>query len=152
MNKYNNMGGIINVQFLFIDEIALFSVVNQTAIIKFQNGHNWRSLPIIPLNTTPTINQEASDKGTIYKHSLIIRLKRLGVSTTQLHPLLSMDVRGCIIKCQDANGNERIYGTKDHPLFGTMTEKQGTSAADYSGYELSLSGTSLYPQLPYTEL
>lgn len=146
------MGGIINVQFLFIDEIALFSVVNHTAIIKLQDGHDWRSLPIISMNTAPTITVETNNAGTTFKHSLAIRFKRSELATDRLCQLRSLDTRGCIILCQDANGNKRIYGTKDHPLFGTMTEKQGTSAADYSGYELSLSGASLYPQLPYTEL
>ena len=146
------MGGIIDAQFLFIDEIKLFSVVNHIAIIKVQDGHNWRSLPIISMNTAPTITVETNNAGTTFKHSLATRFKRSELATDQLYQLRSLNTRGCIIKCQDANGNERIYGTKDYPLFGTITEKQGTSAADYSGYELNLSGTSLYPQLPYTEL
>lgn len=152
MNNYNNMGGIVNVQFLFPDEIALFSVINHTAIVKLHEGHTWRILPILPMTTAPTINPDTQEAGSIYKLSLVIRLKRYGLNSTLLSLLHSIDTRGCILKCRDANGNIRIYGTKDYPLFGIVTEKQGTSATDYSGYELNLSGISLHPQLPYSEL
>ena len=75
-----------------------------------------------------------------------------GLTDSELHILRTINVRGCVVRCKDANGNIRLYGSKEYPLLGTVIEKTGTKASDLSGIEAIFSGKGAYPPLPVTEL
>lgn len=152
MQVRNNMGGILFASYLFTDEIQLFSVITSNAILQKQKGHDWRILPTIQMGAIPTVTPEESEAGTRYKHSATIHLLRAVISDSELKIIRTINTRGCILMYQDCNGFKRILGTKDHPLFGTITEVPGSKPTDTPGYNLNLSGISTHPQLPFIEL
>lgn len=147
MNKFNNMGGILDAQILFVDELQTFAIVNGTAVLRLETGRDWRPLPIVGSGIIPKV--ELSETDTLYKHSATIRLNRNLITDSDANILRTTNVRGCILKYCDNAGNIRILGTKEHPLFGKLTETPGAKAADLGHYELALSGKSIHPQLSF---
>ena len=152
MNRLNNMGGILFADILFINDLALFSVSGGNAIYKRWPGREWHTLPTIHEGIAPSTTIETPDSGTRYKHTITIRLSRITLTAKDLQIARSTNVRGCLLQCTDACGIKRIIGSVEYPLFGTLNEIQGKKATDFSGYELTLTGTSIYPQLSGTEL
>ena len=148
----NNIGGVIQADFLFTDEISLFSVINHSAVISLHRPNTWRNLPITYMGVSPDVGADDTQAGTLYKQTLTIRLKRTGLTDSELHILRTINVRGCVVRCKDANGNIRLYGSKEYPLLGTVIEKTGTKPSDLSGLEPIFSGKGAYPPLPVTEL
>ena len=104
------------------------------------------------MGVSPDVEADDTQAGTLYKQTLTIRLKRTGLTDSELHILRTINVRGCVVRCKDANGNIRLYGSKEYPLLGTVIEKTGIKASDLSGIEATFSGKGAYPPLPVTEL
>lgn len=152
MNEINNMGGILFADILSKNEIALFTVNQGAACIRIAEGHKWMHLPTIGIIEAPTINPEVTNASTIYKYSATIRFPRHIFSTGEENYLRNKIVEGCILRCQDTSGHKYIYGTQEHPLFGTLNIVIGKKTTDLSGYELQLSGTTLHPILSYMEI
>lgn len=152
MNEFNNMGGILFAYVLPVSKITEFGVSNEIAVIKKMTGYNWYILPSTHVLEAPTVTPDSSNAQTVYKHSVTIRLVRALVKARDVAVLRSAILSGCLLYCQDCNGNKRIYGTADFPLFGTLIEIHGKKSTDFSGYELTLAGISLYPQLRFIEL
>ncbi|KAA5446292.1 hypothetical protein [Bacteroides caccae] len=152
MNNYNNMGGILSADILFKNEIALFAVHQNTACIKITEGHAWHPLHTLGVIEAPTVTPNETSGGTIYKYSTNIRLLKAAISLKEADNLRYKIVEGCILRCKDTNGYEYIYGTAQYPLLGSLNKIIGKKVTDYSGYELQLSGTSIYPILQYYNL
>lgn len=152
MNGFNTIGGILFASILSTNKIKEFGISNNVAVIKKMSGHDWHVLPSTHLLEAPVISPDSSNAQTIYKISVTLRLKRTVVMDTDIAVIRSAILSGCLINCQDCNGNKRIYGTPDFPLFGTLLEIHGKKSTDFSGYELTLAGISLYPQLRFIEL
>ena len=72
----NNIGGVIQADFLFTDEISLFSVINHSAVISLHRPNTWRNLPITYMGVSPDVEADDTQAGTLYKQTLTIRLKR----------------------------------------------------------------------------
>lgn len=147
MNKFNNMGGILDAQFLFVDELKSFAIINNTVILQLETGCQWRTLLTTRSGIIPKV--ELSENDNIYKHSATIRLNRNLIDDAEINVLRTTSVRGCILKYKDNAGNARILGAKEYPLFGKLIEAPGSKAADLGRYELTLSGESIYPQLSF---
>ena len=75
----NNIGGVIQADFLFTDEISLFSVINHSAVISLHRPNTWRNLPITYMGVSPDVEADDTQAGTLYKQTLTIRLKRTGL-------------------------------------------------------------------------
>lgn len=149
MNEINNMGGILFADILAKNEIDLFAVNQRTACVRVMAGHSWMNLPTTGIIEAPTVAPEAIESGIIYKHTVTIRFPRRVFSTKEENYLRSKIIEGCILRCQDASGTQYVSGTQEHPLFGTLTMVVGKKVTDFTGYELRLEGTSLYPLLAY---
>ncbi|MGZ2674610.1 hypothetical protein SD303_22505, partial [Bacteroides fragilis] len=80
----NNIGGVIQADFLFTDEISLFSVINHSAVISLHRPNTWRNLPIIYMGVSPDVEADDTQAGTLYKQTLTIRLKRTGLTDSEL--------------------------------------------------------------------
>ena len=134
------------------NEIALFAVHQNTACIKITEGHTWHPLHTLGVIEAPTVTPNETSGGTIYKYSTNIRLLKAAISLKEADNLRYKIVEGCILRCKDTNGYEYIYGTAQYPLLGSLNKIIGKKVTDYSGYELQLSGTSIYPILQYYNL
>lgn len=98
-------------------------------------------LHIIRKNTAPNVTPKIGDAGALYTISL---------STKILHRSEALMVavkKGCILKVDTYDGNSYIYGTKSFPLFGTVVRNLASTAKDFTGYTLSLSGSQLHDGL-----
>ena len=149
MNEINNMGGIVFARLLFVDQITLFSIINNQVLIRVQTNPKNIELPIVNIAAAPVVTPEPTDAGTLYKISATIRLPRAVLGDIPLHLLRTINSRGCVLLYQDACGYNKIVGAKEYPLFGTLTEINGSKPTDFSGCEIALSGKTLHPQLPY---
>ena len=152
MSNINNMGGILFANILFKSEISLFAVHNNTACIRILEGHDWHNLPIRATMEAPTVTPETTDSGIIYKYSATIRFPMPVLSVSQAEEIRNKIIEGCILQCQDTNGNKYIYGTDIYSLFGILNTIIGKKVTDFTGYELKLSGTSKYPILQYLKI
>lgn len=141
------MGGILFADILFIDDLALFSVTGGYAIYKLLPNREWHTLPTTYEGIAPSTTIETPDSGIRYKHTITIRLSRITLTVKDLQIARGTNVRGCLLQCTDACGIKRIIGSTEYPLFGSLNEIQGKKATDFSGYELTLTGISIYPQL-----
>ncbi len=149
MNEINNMGGMLLAELLFVDQIELFAVIDDQAIIKTKSDPKKLSLPIVSISASPVVVPETTDAGTIYKSTATIRLTQATLGYSLFKMLRNINVRGCVLLYGDANGNKKVVGSNEYPLFGTLTLINGSKATDFSGYEISLTGKTLHPQLPY---
>lgn len=152
MTKFNNMGGMLFAHLLFIDQIKLFSVINNQVLIETQANRRELNLPIVNIAAAPVVTPENTDAGTCYKIKVTIRLYRATLADCAIDLLRTINDRGCVLLYQDACGYKKAVGSQDHPLFGTLTEVDGSKPTDFSGYELTLTGKTLHPQLPYITL
>lgn len=147
MNGINNMGGILFAELLFLSEIKLFAIHLDTAIVEAKPGHGFRMLPTVNVSESPTVTTQETDAGTEYKLSVLIRFPFHALRYTEYLGIKNRLTEGCILRCQDAAGNKYIAGTDRFPLFGAIEMVIGKKTTDFSGFELKLSGTSLYPLL-----
>lgn len=152
MNEFNNMGGMLFAHLLFIDQITLFSVINHRVIIGTTTNRRELDLPIVSIAAAPVVTPETTDAGICYKIKVTIRLYRATLTDLALHTLRTINNRGCVLLYQDACGYKKVVGSQEHPLFGTLAEVNGSKPTDFSGYELTLTGKTLHPQLPYITL
>lgn len=152
MKEINNMGGIIFADILYKNEIELFAVHQDTACIRIAKGHDWYTLPTIGMIEAPVVTPDEKNSGTIYKHTATIRFPKTVISTTCANDIRNKIVEGCILRCKDPNGYNYIFGTVPYLLFGELNLVIGKKPTDFTGYELKLSGTSLYPLLRYHAL
>lgn len=152
MREINNMGGIILAEILYKNEIELFAVHQETACIKIVEGHDWHTLPTTGIIEAPAVTPDEKNGGTIYKHAATIRFPRTVLSPTDANDIRNKIVEGCILRCKDPNGCDYIFGTVPYLLFGELNRVIGKKATTFTGYELKLSGTSLYPVLRYHAL
>lgn len=148
----NNIGGIIQCEILGVEDIEVFALVNQTAQIRIKKADAWRKLPISLKKTTASATPSAGNAGTLYEHKFNSLLPAGCISKTDASRYRSLCICGCIIRYTDANGNQRILGTKEYPLTGTLAEVPGESATVLAGYELSLKASELTPQLACVEI
>lgn len=149
MSQFNNMGGILFAHLLFVDQITLFSVINDQVLIGTQSNRKELNLPIVNIAAAPVVTPETTDAGTCYKITATIRLYRATLTDLALRTLHSINTRGCVLLYQDACGYKKVVGSKEYPLSATLTEINGSKPTDFSGYELTLTGKTLHPQLPY---
>lgn len=152
MNHINNMGGILFADILYKSEISLFAVHQDIACIRIEEDYAWHNLPTIGIIEAPTVTPDETNSGTLYKHSITIRFSRAVLNQKEANDLRNKIVGGCILRCQDTNGNKYIYGALPYLLFGTLNKVIGKKTTDFTGYELKLSGTSLYPMLQYRNI
>ncbi|WP_291528581.1 hypothetical protein [Bacteroides sp. UBA939] len=148
----NNIGGIIQCEILGIDDVILFSVVNQIAEIRKKETAEWHTLPINRRNTMVTAAPVAGNAGTLYEHKFSTILPANVVTRLDISRYRLFCINGCILRYTDANGNKRMLGTKDYPLTGTFAEVPEQTAAGLAGYELKLNASEVIPQLPYIEI
>lgn len=147
MDKYNNMGGILFASILFTSEFDIFTVLGNTAYISIKKGHAWRNLPISFSITAPDVTPVESVSGITYTISSNIPILRACLSSDQADIIRTGLREGCVLMCQDCAGYKFVYGTPEHPLQGTLTEKIGKKKTDFSFYDLKLTAKSAHPQL-----
>lgn len=152
MKGINNMGGVLFVDILYKNEISLFAVHQDIACIRTIEGCDWHILPTKGVIAAPTVTPDEKNGQNIYKHTITIRLSRMVLDAKGANDLRNKIIEGCILRCQDTAGHKFISGTAEYPLFGYLNEIIGKKVTDFTGYELKLSGTSLYPLLQYRSI
>lgn len=148
----NNIGGIIQCEILPVSDIISFIIVNQNIQLQKKEASTWKQLPISPRKTIANSTPSAGDAGTLYEHKFSTLLPADKITIKEIGYYRSLFFNGCILHYTDANGNQRIIGTKEYPLTGTITEVPGEKASALAGYELNLEASVLTPQLPFTEI
>lgn len=143
----NNIGGIIRCEFLPVENVQHFTVSGRTVQISLKEGKNWSKLPVSVRNTSCAAPPSADGGGTVYKHQFSSVLPTPNVSASLQRQLYQSCLTGCLLRYTDANGKQRLLGTKDYPLTGTLEEVSGTTATTLAGYRLNLTATCLTPQL-----
>lgn len=152
MSNINNMGGILFASILFVSEFEIFSVLNDTAYISIKNGHVWRELPIVSSVTAPQVSPATATSDTTYNITATIPLLRACLSDKEAKILRTGLMEGCILRCQDSRGYTYLYGSREYPLQGSLTEQIGKKRTDLSTYELKLTGKCTHPQLLMSEI
>ena len=150
----NNIGGIIRCEICLSSEISNFTTNGKNVIVQGEGNRVdiWTELPINRNNTTCVAPPEKGDAGTCYNHQFGTIIPTQSIDN-KLYEYIQFCIKsGCVIRYTGANEHVRILGTKDYPLLGTLEETSGSKASDLAGYQLILSGTSLYPALSYIEV
>lgn len=127
---------ITALSYLPVSAISQF-VVDKDSVWITQSS-DFLPLRIIRKNTAPNVTPKSSDAGDLYAISL---------STKILHRSEALMVavkKGCVLKVDTYDGNSYIYGTKSFPLFGTVVRNLASTAKDFTGFTLSLSGSQLH--------
>lgn len=148
----NNIGGIIQCKVLLVSDIISFMIVDQTIQLQKKEAATWKQLPISPRKTIVNSIPSTGNAGTIYEHKFSTLLPADKITIKKIGYYRSLFLNGCILHYTDANGNQRIIGTKEYPLTGTITEVPGGKASALAGYELNLKASVLTPQLPFAEI
>lgn len=140
------MGGIINIEYLFPDEFINFSQTAELVVFKKKPSANWREIPFPYMSVNPTVSSGETNDAL---YAITLTIKVIGENITVLK---TIHARGCIIRYTTAEGKKEMVGSPQYPLFGPLSRVIGKTAKDYSGYELNLTGSSIYPPLPYLEI
>lgn len=130
---------ITALSYLPVSAISSFDVDKDS--VRITKTSEFRPLHIIRKNTAPNVTPKSGDAGDLYTISL---------STKILHrsdDLMVAVKRGCILKVDTYDGHSYIYGTKNFPLFGTVVRNLASTAKDFTGFTLSLSGSQLHDGL-----
>lgn len=140
----NNLGGYKSIELVFKDEISLFGVNRRTVTMAKSAGlllppHRSGS----SLSSTP--KKDAS--GTSYTHKAVIHFSPLVVDKALVSLLDLIQSRGCILIGTTHNGDVRIFGDKDYPLYGNLEEIYGSRPGELHQYTLTLTCVCLHPEL-----
>lgn len=148
----NNIGGIIQCEILSVHDIISFTIVNQNIKLQKKESATWKLLSISPHKTTVSSTPSTGNAGTLYEHKFSTLLPTDKVTIQEISYLRSLSLSGCILRYTDANRNQRIIGSKEFPLTGSITETSGDKASALAGYEFNLKASVLTPQLPFIEI
>ena len=137
----NSIGGFKNVTLFFSDQVIV-NVFRLSAVI--QTSSSGLVLPI----SDGKASISSSDRGDgSFSHSADIILRASGVDSALAHLLRQVNGRGCVITCEDFDGNTWLLGDGVYPLRGTFDELHGTKPDDLHRYRLQLSAVCLHPKL-----
>lgn len=144
----NNLGGFKNIELIFADELESFDF-NRTGIsYRKKDNHKIRLLPLHNNTSSLTTSPTTNDGGTIYVHKASIQLRSKRITDKLMAELSTVSERGCILIGTTNNGDNRVFGDKSYPLFGTFIENNGTKCSDLHQHVLSMSCTCIHPALP----
>jgi hypothetical protein len=137
----NNMGGYKSVTVYPVTGVILNLSRFDVSITASTGG------VLLPISEEKS-SIEAPDNGDgSYSHSAEIILKASDLAKSvfeQLHQICRM---GALLVATGYDGRRFLFGDKDYPLTGTITEQHGTAHADLHAYRLSLSSSCLHPEL-----
>ena len=141
----NNIGGFKCIELLYCSEVQTFGIVkNQVYLVKKENKK--RILPVLLKGATTETNPSYSNGGRSHSHRVDIPLLNT-IKVALLDELAYVDDEGFLLIVENHNGQKKVYGTLDAPLFGTIIDIDGSTPADLSYKALSIPGNTIHKAL-----
>lgn len=142
----NNLGGFKRVELLLVDEVHVFARNGNRVKIE-RDGEFTRHLPLHDESPSLSASPQKDEAGTIFEHKCTIYLRSRVMSHQLIELLEQACIRGCILIATTNNNELRVFGSKQYPLHGSLTENYGSRRSDLHRHELYLTSHNLHPEL-----
>jgi len=145
----DNIGGIISVSFLDVNDIVLIPaqvnhIISKSGIL-IRSGVSWLTLYGTPESIGFTCQPEETNAGTIFTPTLTLKYPR--DNSTIIAAFEDMTRRPMILTIEDSNLVEKLLGDTKNPMRMQFNSVKPGEAAGYNGYEITFSGK--YTHTPY---
>lgn len=126
----SQLGGIVGASLVSVQHVGWFMKLGRRALVSVLSPDSW-----LPLNLVSQKSQaeESSDE----ENGFLVTTYRLTIPvhkqpTTNFYVLRDHLLHGCLIKLTYASGLSMVYGSRRHPLTGTIRNVSGTRHSDLS--------------------
>lgn len=130
---------IHSISFLPVGDILQFNRTHDS--VRILANKEFEKLKCQSGKTTLSCSPKSGDPGTLYGITVSSKLLHRPMS------LMGAVQSGCIIRIDTADGLSYIYGCSDFPLRGSVVRNIASTAKDFSGFTLSLTGSQLHDAL-----
>lgn len=142
-NQITHLGGVISARIASLSSVIWFMKLGSRALISLLTPSAWQPLPLV--NQKTQADESVSDED-----GFLVTTSRLSIpvylgSGTDKRMIEEYLKYGALIKITFASGSTMVFGSKRHPLTGTLRQVHGTrhSESPYYLIECSSPGEGL---------
>lgn len=139
----DNLGGIISLDVVLAANLSQYLNSGGRVSLTLAAGKAWENLPFTYGSLQPTEDVTESEAGELFTQKVVFRMPGISETTTALLNA-KRNVR-LVAKLETDSGEFIILGSKEYPAVLTYRLIPGSAAADYSGYEVTISAKSTAP-------
>lgn len=139
----SHLGGVVKVEMAPVSSVSWFLSIGRRALISLKSGAAWLSLPFVDQKTQ--VDESFSDE-----EGFAITTSKLTIPIHHVGLAYDMTIKdhlwhGALIKVTFGTGETKVYGSRRHPLTGSLLPIHGTkfSSAPYDLIEVSSPGEGL---------
>lgn len=143
----DNMGGISNAWFIFSSLVEQMIEDRISASVVLKSGNAWTSIKPGRYGATVKVEPQESDAGTLYNITATLQIPRQNLNDASIEYIMRLSRGTAVMKYQNYNGDVFIVGSPRFPLKCKLEVLHPSSPGGYSGYNLTVTGKQLTPQL-----
>lgn len=129
-NQNSQLGGIVEARLVPIQLVGWFIKVGSRALVSVISPDSWLPLHLVSQKSQAEESDDEENGFLVTTYRLTIPLHKQ--SAFNFYLLRDYLMRGCLIKLRYASGVSMVYGSRRHPLTGTIRNVSGTRHSDLS--------------------
>ncbi len=140
----DNLGVITKVEYAFVEDVRIFAVNNECAIVKLSKP--WVHLPVLADNVSIKSTPNHTEGITVYSTTGTINISKS--KSQNIKPLLKFNNRKIILKITTANNEQLVYGDRLHPIYTISENITPNTAGALANFRVTLKGEDTHGALP----